>query len=160
MASPRKDEDFDFVAVCTGQFSDKNVPVFSGEDGFRANGGEVMHSSEYTDPATLKGKDVLVLGFSKSATDIAVNAVNAGAKSVNIVYRESVWRIPYFIGGLINFKRILYVRAQENMFPAWAQTRMQKIQPCDRKAFHLGQLAGARKPAVDPVQVRQDGPAP
>lgn len=130
-----KDENFDFVAVCTGQFSDKNVPVFSGEDDFRANGGEVLHSSEYTDPATLKGKDVVVLGFSKSATDIAVNAVKAGAKSVNIVYRESVWRVPYFIGGLINFKRILYVRAQENMFPAWAQTRMQKINHAIAKPF-------------------------
>ena len=26
---------------------------------------------------------------------------------------------PYFIGGLVNFKRILYIRAQEEMFPGW-----------------------------------------
>jgi len=130
-----KDEDFDFVAVGTGQFSDKNVPVFAGQDAFVDAGGEVVHSSEYTDPATLKGRDVVVLGFSKSATDIAVNAVKAGARSVNIVYRESVWRVPYFIGGLINFKRILYIRAQENMFPAWAQTRMQKFNHAIAKPF-------------------------
>ena len=56
-----------------------------------------MHSSEYTNPAIwCKDKNVVVLGFSKSATDIAVNAVHSGAKSVTIVYRESVWRIPYF----------------------------------------------------------------
>jgi len=30
-----------------------------------------------------------------------------------------VWRIPYFIGGLVNFKRILYIRAQEQMFASW-----------------------------------------
>lgn len=128
-------EDFDFVAIATGQFSDKNIPQFPGADAFTAGGGEIVHSSEYTDPASLKGRDVLVLGFSKSATDIAVNAVKAGARSTTIVYRESVWRIPYFIGGLINFKRILYIRAQENMFPAWAQTRMQKINHAIAKPF-------------------------
>ena len=128
-------EDFDFVAVATGQFSDKNIPEFPGADVFASGGGEIVHSSQYTDPAALKGRDVLVLGFSKSATDIAVNAVKAGARSTTMVYRESVWRIPYFIGGLINFKRILYIRAQENMFPAWAQTRMQKINHAIARPF-------------------------
>ncbi len=99
-------EDFDFVAVCTGQFSEKNILTHPGQDEFVAAGGAVMHSSEYTDPETIVDKDVVVLGFSKSATDIAVHAANNGAKSVTIVYLESVWRIPYFIGGLINFKRI------------------------------------------------------
>ncbi|MGB6117326.1 MAG: NAD(P)/FAD-dependent oxidoreductase [Mesorhizobium sp.] len=125
-------QDFDFVAVATGQFSDKNVPNFPGAAEF---GGEIVHSSEYTDPSSLKGRDVVVLGFSKSATDIAVNAVKAGARSTTIVYRESVWRIPYFIGGLINFKRILYIRAQENMFPAWGQTRMQRFNHAIAKPF-------------------------
>jgi cation diffusion facilitator CzcD-associated flavoprotein CzcO len=64
-----------------------------------------------------------VLGGSKSATDIAVNAVNSGAAEVTLVYREPVWRIPYFIGGLVNFKRILYIRAQEEMFRAGASAR-------------------------------------
>jgi hypothetical protein len=62
---------------------------------------------------------VVVLGGSKSATDIAVTAVTSGASEVTIVYREPVWRIPYFIGGLVNFKRILYIRAQEQMFASW-----------------------------------------
>jgi hypothetical protein len=48
-----------------------------------------------------------------------VNAVNSGASEVTIVYREAVWRLPYFIGGLVNFKRILYIRAQEQMFASW-----------------------------------------
>ena len=39
------------------------------------------------------------------------------------VYREPVWRIPYFIGGLVNFKRILYIRAQEEMFRGWGARR-------------------------------------
>lgn len=113
-------EDFDFVAICTGQFSEKNILTHPGQDRFTAHGGRVMHSSEYTDPSIAKGKDVIVLGASKSGTDIAVNAARNGAKSVTLVYRENVWRIPYFVGG-INFKRLLYMRAQEMQFNGWGR---------------------------------------
>jgi dimethylaniline monooxygenase (N-oxide forming) len=126
---------YDFVTVCTGQFSEIHRPDFPGSKTFEAGGGTVLHSSEYTDPAVVKGRNVVVLGFSKSATDIAVSAVKAGAAGVAIVYREPMWRIPYFIGGLINFKRILYIRAQENMFPAWAQTSMQRFNHAVAKPF-------------------------
>jgi len=94
---------------------------------FKAAGGVILHSAQYTDPAIVKGKKVVVLGGSKSATDIAVNAVNAGASEVTLVYREPVWRIPYFIGGLLNFKRILYIRAQEEMFRGWGLSTMSRI---------------------------------
>ena len=90
---------------------------------FKAQGGQILHSSKYNDPTLAKGRSVVVLGGSKSATDIAVNAVKSGAREVTIVYREPVWRIPYFIGGLVNFKRILYIRAQEEMFRAGASAR-------------------------------------
>ncbi|MFZ7091217.1 flavin-containing monooxygenase [Primorskyibacter sp. 2E233] len=117
-AGRTRKQDFDFVAICTGQFSYKNVISHPGQDGFVAQGGQVMHSSEYTDPDIARGKHLVVLGGSKSATDIAVNAVQNGAEQVTMVYRQNVWRIPYFIGG-INFKRLLYMRAQEMQFNSW-----------------------------------------
>jgi dimethylaniline monooxygenase (N-oxide forming) len=120
-------EDFDFVAVCTGQFNEPQTISHPGEDAFKAEGGRILHSSQYTDPSIVKGKKVVVLGGSKSATDIAVNCVNVGASEVTLVYREAVWRIPYFIGGLINFKRILYIRAQEEMFRSWGIGVMSRI---------------------------------
>lgn len=112
-------QDVDFVAVCTGQFSDKNIITHPGQDAFVAQGGQVIHSSEYTDPEMIRGKRVVVLGGSKSATDIAVSAAKRGARSVTLVYRNKVWRVPYFVGG-INFKRLLYMRAQEVQFNGWA----------------------------------------
>lgn len=112
-------EEFDFVAVCTGQFNEPKTLSLPGEDAFKAAGGAILHSAQHADAASVKGRRVVVLGGSKSATDIAVNAVNAGASEVTLVYREPVWRIPYFIGGLVNFKRILYIRAQEEMFRGW-----------------------------------------
>ncbi|QCI67279.1 flavin-containing monooxygenase [Phreatobacter stygius] len=132
---PATSEEFDFVAVCTGQFSDKNVVDHPGAQDFTAAGGAIMHSSDYTDPATLKGKRVIVLGGSKSATDIAVNAVKVGAASVTNVMREPLWRIPYFLGGLINFKRIVYARAQEEMFGGWGQTRRARFGHAIAKPF-------------------------
>ncbi len=120
-------EDFDFVAICTGQFNEPQTFSLPGEDGFKAQGGKILHSSNYNDAALAKGRKVVVLGGSKSATDIAVNAVASGASEVTIVYREPVWRIPYFIGGLVNFKRILYIRAQEQMFASWGIGPMAKL---------------------------------
>ena len=128
-------EEYDFIAVCNGQFNERQSLSHPGEDGFKAAGGKVLHSSEHTDAAAVKGKKVVVLGGSKSATDIAVNAVNAGASEVTLVYREPVWRIPYFIGGLINFKRILYIRAQEEMFRGWGLSLMSRINHAIAKPF-------------------------
>ena len=69
---------------------------------------------------------VAVLGGSKSATVIAVNAVNNGAQSVHWVYLEPLWRVPYFVGD-INFKRRLHMRAQEQQFNAGAKNVLQRI---------------------------------
>ena len=118
-ANATRREDFDFVAICTGQFNEPQTLSLPGEAEFSAKGGRILHSCAYNDADIARGRKVVVLGGSKSATDIAVNAVESGAREVTMVYREPVWRIPYFIGGLVNFKRILYIRAQENMFPGW-----------------------------------------
>jgi dimethylaniline monooxygenase (N-oxide forming) len=124
-AGRTRKEDFDFVAICTGQFSYKNIISHPGQDEFVAQGGRVMHSSEYTDPDIARGKHVVVLGGSKSSTDIAVNAAENGAEQVTMVYRKNVWRLPYFIGG-INFKRLLYMRAQEMQFNSWGRSPLKK----------------------------------
>ena len=121
-----RQEDFDFVSVSTGQFSEKNIASHPGEEGFVAQGGQVLHSSDYTDPSVIKGKRLVVLGGSKSATDIAVNAAANDAKSVTLVYRENVWRVPYFVGG-INFKRLLYMRAQEQQFNGWMPSSVGRV---------------------------------
>ena len=128
-------EDYDFVAVCTGQFNEPQTISHPGDNAFKAAGGTILHSSQHTDPSIVRGKKVVVLGGSKSATDIAVNSVDAGASEVTLVYREPVWRIPYFVGGLINFKRILYIRAQEEMFRGWGIGAMSRLGHIIAKPF-------------------------
>ena len=100
-----------------------------------------MHSSEYTDPTLCRDKDVVVLGGSKSGTDIAVNAANNGAKSVRLVYKENVWRVPYYVGG-INFKNLLYMRAQEQQFNRWGKSPLQRVITALFKTPCLGKFSG------------------
>jgi len=110
---------FDFVVVCTGTFTNPYMLVHPGQDKFANSGGLVKHSSEYKDMdicRDIEGKRVIIIGGSKSATDIAVHAVKEGrAQQVILLYRRNVWRVPYFVGG-INFKHLLYMRAQEIQF--------------------------------------------
>lgn len=118
---------YDFVVVATGQFSRPNKLEITGEAEFVAAGGLVQHSSEHTDASVAKGRDVVIIGYSKSATDIAMHALAEGAKSVSMVYREPLWKIPYFFGGLVNFKNILYCRASEAMFMPWKPSSAGRI---------------------------------
>jgi dimethylaniline monooxygenase (N-oxide forming) len=120
-------EIFDEVVICSGQFSRPKTLDLPGADAFRHAGGQLMHSSAYLDDAVAKGRDVVILGFSKSATDIAMQALAAPAKSVTMVYREPAWKIPYFFGNLVNFKNILYCRASEVMFMPWAPSTAGRI---------------------------------
>ena len=77
-------ERYDFVVVATGQFSRPKTLPLPDEDAFRAAGGLIRHSSEYTDAHPARGRDVVVVGFSKSATDVAMNALAEGARTVSV----------------------------------------------------------------------------
>jgi len=120
-------EHFDLVLVATGQFSTPKTLNLPGDDAFVAAGGSIRHSSQYLDGAVARGRDVVVVGFSKSATDIAMDALAQGARTVSVIYRQATWKIPYFFGGVVNFKNILYCRASEAMFMPWAPSRAGRL---------------------------------
>jgi len=114
--------EFDYVCVCSGTFTNPKTLYHPGQEDFLKTGGIIKHSSEYKDISDdeLKGKDVVIIGGSKSATDVAVHAaMERGANQVTLVMRRNVWRVPRFIGGYINFKHVLYMRAQEIQFTSW-----------------------------------------
>ncbi|HCH32241.1 MAG TPA: potassium transporter [Oceanospirillaceae bacterium] len=76
---------FDHVVVATGHFSTPNVPWYPGFDSF---GGRVLHAHDFRDALEFKGKDVLFMGSSYSAEDIASQCYKYGAKSITLSSRS------------------------------------------------------------------------
>jgi trimethylamine monooxygenase len=79
-------ERFDRVIVATGHFSTPNMPEYPG---FASFPGRILHSHDFRDAAEFAGKDLVVLGSSYSAEDIALQTLKYGARSITIAYRHA-----------------------------------------------------------------------
>lgn len=114
---------FHFVAVCTGTFHKPYMPAFKGMASFT---GRILHSSQVNDPDMLENKSVAVVGFAKSATDIATLAADLG-RECHLLYRKAQWKVPRYFGGLINMKYLLFSRFSEAFFDAPYKSGFQKF---------------------------------
>ena len=79
-------EVFDYLIVATGHFSTPNMPYFEGIDDFP---GAVMHAHDFRGADQFIDQDLLLIGSSYSAEDIAVQCYKHGAKSVTLSYRSN-----------------------------------------------------------------------
>ncbi|XP_010459584.1 PREDICTED: probable flavin-containing monooxygenase 1 isoform X2 [Camelina sativa] len=103
---------FEFVVVCTGKFGDvPRIPAFPAMKGPEIFKGKVMHSMDYCKlekeeaSSLLHGKKVAVIGFKKSAIDLAFESALAnqgeGGKACTMVVRTTHWVFPhYWVWGL------------------------------------------------------------
>lgn len=114
---------FDFMAVCTGTFSTPNIPDFPGAETFK---GKILHSSQVAGPDILKNKRVAVVGFAKSATDVATLAAD-NATECHLLFRKAQWKVPRYFGNLINMRYLLFSRFSEAFFNAPRKTAFQKF---------------------------------
>ncbi|MEM7225623.1 MAG: NAD(P)-binding domain-containing protein [Pseudomonadota bacterium] len=95
------EEDFDLVVAATGLYSETpNLPSLPGQEAFQ---GEVLHSAQVKTRAPLEKRRVVVVGYGKSATDIALEAA-AVADEVHLVFREAHWPVPPLLAGILPFK--------------------------------------------------------
>ena len=118
--------EFDFVLVCNGIFSTPKLPSLPGREEFAASGGRVLHSTEFNDASIIEGKRVVVVGFGKSACDIATVAANTAREST-LIFRQPLWKIPRFFLGLVNLKYILLTRFSEAWFPWRQMGRLERL---------------------------------
>ncbi|CAN8292460.1 unnamed protein product [Cochlearia groenlandica] len=103
---------FEFVVVCTGKYGDvPRIPTFPANKGPEIFKGKVLHSMDYCklekEEAShlLRGKKVAVIGFKKSAIDLALESALAnqgeGGKACTMVVRTTHWVFPhYWVWGL------------------------------------------------------------
>lgn len=108
---------FDFVAVCTGTFHRPHLPAIEGSESFVEAGGQILHSSQVKDKEILRGKKVAVVGFAKSATDIATTAADCAAHTT-LLYRKAQWKVPRYFGNKVNMRFLLFSRLSEAFFSA------------------------------------------
>ena len=66
-------DEFDYVVVSTGHFSVPFIPEYKGMKSFP---GRIMHSHDFRDAEEFRGKDVIVLGSSYSAEDVALSLIH------------------------------------------------------------------------------------
>jgi len=76
--------DAETVIVATGYNGAPFVPDWPGKDAFA---GELVHSSEYRNPAPYRGRDVLVVGAGNSGAEIAHDVADGGARSSKLSVR-------------------------------------------------------------------------
>ncbi|MGB3654325.1 MAG: FAD-dependent oxidoreductase, partial [Rivularia sp. (in: cyanobacteria)] len=108
--------EFDFVLICNGVLNIPKIPTFPGKEEFIAAGGKILHSSQCNNPSLVKDKQVVVVGFGKSACDIATFAAN-NAKDSTLLFRRAFWKIPKFFFNKIHFEDILMTRFSEIWLP-------------------------------------------
>ena len=100
----------DHVVVATGLLRVPHVPSWPGQEEFE---GDLVHTSEYANGARYKGKDVLVVGFGNSSTEIAIDLWEHGARP-SVAVRSPVNVIPRDLLGI----PIVAVAAPFNWLPA------------------------------------------
>ena len=107
--------EYDYFVIAPGMFNLKKMPDWPGRKSFT---GKVIHSSEFRDSAQVGGKHVVIVGFSRSAMDIAVDIVGEAA-SVTVLHRSIRWPVPEKILGLIRNHVLLFARWPTHFAPPW-----------------------------------------
>ena len=114
---PREDH-ADFLVIATGLYSETpDMPQLAGMGEFS---GQILHSSEVKDFEMLRDRNVAVVGYGKSACDIAMGAVPV-AKSVRLVFRTAHWPVPRKLLGLLPFKWGMLTRLTASLIPPYVR---------------------------------------
>jgi dimethylaniline monooxygenase (N-oxide forming) len=115
----RFDHEFEFVLVAVGQYTQPKSSAWQqlpGRDRFR---GRIVSEKDIGDPSVFSGRRVVVVGFGKTAVDLATLAAEAGASSVSHVFRTARWLIPVHLFG-VHMTHALFARFGSVMIPSWA----------------------------------------
>ncbi|MDH6215505.1 flavin-containing monooxygenase [Streptomyces pseudovenezuelae] len=144
-------EEFDRLVVANGVFCEPLVPAYPGLEEFTAAGGRLRAATEFHDAEEARDQHVLVVGYGKSACDVAA-AISGVAATTDVIARQLLWKVPRKIAGFVNFKLLLLTRLGEGLF--------RYLRPRGFERFLHGPGNGLRRRMINSigsVSVRQFG---
>ena len=107
--------EFDYTIIAIGQYAENKLrPAWPGAADFM---GSIVTEREVRSPNIFAGKRVAVVGFGKSAVDMAALAA-PHAQSVAHVFRTPRWLIPFKLLGL-HYTHLLFARMSTVYMPSW-----------------------------------------
>lgn len=110
------EEEFDHLIVANGIFSEPFIPPYGGVAEYEQAGGRLCATSQLTGLEEARNRDVVVVGYGKSALDVAYEASNV-ASSTTVVARELLWKMPKKLANKIHYKVLFLTRMGEGLFP-------------------------------------------
>ncbi len=141
------EHDVDHLVVANGVFSAPRIPEWPGVTVHAEAGGVIKAPSQRLTLDDARGRHVVVVGYGKSACDVAVS-LSEVAESVTIAARRLLWKAPPRLLGR-DIEDAAYTRIAETMFaypgvfrPGWSLGRRLVI--ADQRLADVGLIPPGR----------------
>ncbi|WP_316575460.1 flavin-containing monooxygenase [Nocardia canadensis] len=115
----------DHLIVANGVFSEPVMPALPGAAAFAAAGGRLVHVSDFHDVEQARDRSVVVIGYGKSACDVA-EAVSHLADETSVVARRLTWKMPRKVDFGLDYERLLLTRLGEAHFRSREPHRVER----------------------------------
>lgn len=152
-------EQFDFLIAANGIFSQPFLPPYPGREEFEAAGGRLCTPSDIHTMDEVQGKDVVVVGYGKSACDIAA-FITGSTNSTTVIARHLLWKMPKKLMNRLNYKYVMLPRLGEALFEYPHPTPTEKFLHGRGKAIRDGMLQSLQGVAVKQLKLDLMGLVP
>lgn len=152
-------EHFDHLIVANGIFSEPFIPSYEGVDVLESAGGRLCATSDVHSLDEVAGKHVIMVGYGKSAHDTAVELAKVAA-STTIVARDLLWKVPRYIGGVVNYKNLLLTRLGEALFPYNDRRGFEKFLHGAGKGVRGGMMSSVQSVSTKQLKLKELGLEP
>lgn len=152
-------EDYDFVVVANGIFSEPSIPQWPGREEFEAAGGRVCAPSQVNELDQIRGQHIAIIGYGKSACDVAVSLSDAAA-STTVIARQLIWKMPRMVAGALNYKYLMLTRLGESLFEYQNPEGIEKFLHGSGKPATKSMLTSLEKVATAQLKLKKLGLVP
>lgn len=149
----------DHLVMASGIFSRPFIPAIPGADRFQERGGRIIAASDWHDRDQVRGRNVVVLGYGKSACDITVE-ISKVAAATTIVARELLWKMPRKLQGVVNYKYLMLTRLGEGLFRYRSLAGPEKVLHARNSLLANQMLGSVEKVVTGQLGLRKIGLVP